>query len=79
MVTNDNDHHVSGTGNPNQDGIEISRIIAAKLGARYSNIYAPAFVDSTVICEYFLKETYIATAIRKAMYAERVAQFIEKL
>lgn len=59
-----------GDGDPSQDGIEISRTIAEKLGARYSNIYAPAFVDSVVIRDYFLKETLIATAMRKAMYAD---------
>jgi deoxyribonucleoside regulator len=58
------------TGNPVQDGVEVSRRIAEKLGATYSNIYAPVFVDSPVVRDYFLNESQIVLAVRKAMFAE---------
>jgi len=52
-------------GNPSQDGIEISMKIAEKLGAEYSNIFAPVFVNGEVMAEHFLKEPRIASTMEK--------------
>jgi deoxyribonucleoside regulator len=53
-----------------QDGIEIARKIAEKLGATYSNIYAPIFVNSPIVRDHFLNEAQIVFYLRKAMLAD---------
>lgn len=57
-------------GNPEQDGIEISMKIAEKLGAAYSNIFAPVFVNSEMLAEHFLQEPKIASTMDRVDSAD---------
>jgi DNA-binding transcriptional regulator LsrR (DeoR family) len=58
------------TGNAKHDGMETARKIARKLGAKYSNIHAPAFVESTIVRDYLLKEPQIIAEMNMAMTAD---------
>ena len=57
-------------GNPQQDGIEISMKIAQKLGAGYSNIFAPVFVNSELMAAHFLEEPRIVSTMEKINIAD---------
>lgn len=57
-------------GNPQQDGIEISMKIAQKLGAGYSNIFAPVFVNSQLMAAHFLEEPRIVSTMEKINIAD---------
>lgn len=57
-------------GNPGQDGIEISMKIAEKLGAGYSNIFAPVFVNGELMAEHFLKEPRIVSTMEQIDIAD---------
>ncbi|MPW26132.1 hypothetical protein GC105_10055 [Alkalibaculum sp. M08DMB] len=61
-----------GTGNPNIDGLELAIKISQKLKGSYSNIYAPVFVDSLIVQNYFLAEHHIETTIKKALTTDIV-------
>lgn len=57
-------------GNPQQDGIEISMKIAQKLGAGYSNIFAPVFVNSELMAAHFMEEPRIVSTMEKINIAD---------
>ncbi len=57
-------------GNPQQDGIEISMKIAEKLGAGYSNIFAPVFVNSELMAAHFMEEPRIVSTMEKINIAD---------
>lgn len=57
-------------GNPQQDGIEISMKIAQKLGAGYSNIFAPVFVNSELIAAHFMEEPRIVSTMDRINIAD---------
>jgi len=56
-----------GTGNPRLDGLEMAINFSKKLNGTYSNIYAPAFVESDVVHKYLLSETQISATLKKAL------------
>jgi DNA-binding transcriptional regulator LsrR (DeoR family) len=58
------------TGNTKYDGMETARKIARKLGGKYSNIHAPAFVENSLVRDYLLKEPQIITEMNMAMTAD---------
>lgn len=68
-----------GTGNPKMDGLELAIKISQKLKGTYSNIYAPAFVDSEIVQKYFLVEHQIATTIKKSASLDLVVTVIGSL
>jgi len=57
-------------GNPKQDGIEISMKIAEKLGAGYSNIFAPVFVNSELVAAHFMEEPRIVSTMERINIAD---------
>ncbi len=59
-----------GIGNPRYDGLELALEISKKLGATYSNIYAPVYIDSEIVHSYLMAEPQIDTTIKKSMTAD---------
>lgn len=57
-------------GNPQQDGIEISMKIAQKLGAAYSNIFAPVFVHNETMAAHFMQEPRIVSTMDRINIAD---------
>jgi len=68
-----------GTGNPNLDGLELAIKISEKLKGTYSNIYAPVFVDSEIVRDYFLAETQISNTIKKTSNLDVVVTVVGSL
>lgn len=60
------------TGNPREDGVEIAISIARRLGAVYTSIYAPLYVGSKLVQEYFMREKQVAVAMKKIRSADIV-------
>lgn len=59
-----------GSGDPNVDGLELAIRLSRKLGATYSNIYAPVYVSSKVVRDYLTAEPQIEATLRKAMHTD---------